>query len=186
MSIIPFRLKNALRFYKSRVKGIILLPFTQIDWKDIWNGFINIVALITYILFAVISPITTLLITIPLNWKRIKSYEGERKEYIRLLYVRFGEIPKDEESQIYSDNIIIGNEEGVSVYEAIERKKRGRKEIQIIYPDLTYNSCVTMSGCIQREAWEVIGDKVGYGSDGEPLLQNVKVIRRLGFLNKFD
>ena len=82
---------------------------------------------------------------------------------------------KKERSSIYFNNKVIGQEVGVSVYEAI----KGGKEIKILLPSLTYQACVTLSGCLERKMLIVQGDKVGIGSDGEVLLRNVKILERV-------
>ena len=96
---------------------------------------------------------------------------------MRLLFIRFGEIPKFEKSK----NHLTGTfEKGVSVYEGIE--KNGF--IQIIFPSLTYSACVSLSGCIDRKIiFEVAGDVVGVGSDGEPLIVNCKILKQF---NEFE
>ena len=75
-----------------------------------------------------------------------------------------------------SKNHLTGDTEtGVSVYEAIVRKDK----ISIIMPCLTYSACVSLSGCIERQAYEVVGNIIGTGSDGEPIIKNCKIIRKI-------
>ncbi len=106
------------------------------------------------------------------NLFRIEALQDTRK-----LFIRFGGIPEDERSGIFDgDRGKVGQEVGVSVYEAIE-SERG---IQILMPQQNLGACATLCGCIDRmPVLEVIGDLVGYGSDGEPLLRNIKIIRQL-------
>ena len=89
------------------------------------------------------------------------------------IFVRFGEIPLDEKSKIHCGETFVGYENGVSVYEAI--KDNGK--IKIIMPRLSYSACVSLSGCVERQACIVEGDLVGTGRDGEPLLKNIKTIK---------
>ena len=91
------------------------------------------------------------------------------------IFVRFGPIPDDERSKIHCGDVLIGQEEGVSVYEAIKDKDK----IQILMPSLRYETCVSLSGCIDRQAYVVEGEVVGKGSDGEPLLRNVRIVEEV-------
>ena len=92
---------------------------------------------------------------------------------MRIIFVRFGEIPRTGRSKNYST----GQEEaGVSVYEAIERDGR----IQIIVPSMTYGVHVTLSAFVGEQAHIVEGEVIGYGSDGEPLLRDCRVVGEAG------
>ena len=94
---------------------------------------------------------------------------------MKRIFVRFGELPQDGKSL----NHLTGKyENGVSVYDAI-RDKQG---IHIILPSLTGSACVSLSGCLDKSSYQVIGIIVGRGSDGEPLLSNCKIIKEL-YLN---
>jgi len=88
------------------------------------------------------------------------------------IFVRFGDIPKNGKSKIYCGEVFEGYEKGVSVYEAI----KDGDTIQILLPSLTGSACVTLSFCLERPMFEVTGEVVGKGSDGEPLLKNCKAI----------
>lgn len=109
-------------------------------------------------------------------------------------YIRFGEIPKDEKSKIGNGCIgdcyeTVGHEKGVSVWNcAIDSNglyclvaPHGRNSCsygdfsQAAFPD----SCC---GCDKNgKIYVVTGDEVGIGSDGEPLLRNVKIVKELPF-----
>ncbi len=94
---------------------------------------------------------------------------------MKLLYVRFGEIPENGKSK----NYLTGEyENGVSVYEAIERDNN----ISIILPSLTGSACVSLSGVLDRPMYIVDGELCGTRSDGEPLLKNCKVVREIKIL----
>lgn len=94
------------------------------------------------------------------------------KEKYNKAFIRFGDIPTNERSSIYcGDSGKIGEEIGVSVYDAINIDGEWR----IVMPKkMTYSTCVSLSGFIDKEFQLVTGDLVGYGSDGEPLIVNVK------------
>jgi hypothetical protein len=91
---------------------------------------------------------------------------------MKLIYVRFGDIPNNELSKNY---LTEEYEEGVSVYEALEREDK----ISLLFPDLTGSACVSLSGVLDRPAYSVEGELAGKGSDGEPLLKNCKIIKEL-------
>lgn len=91
------------------------------------------------------------------------------------LYVRYGEIPQDEKSKIHNRaGEIIGEEVGVSVFEYIE----GRG---IVVPDTekARDDYFMLSKMFWKNHYLVSGDEVGIGSDGEPLITNVKIIKLL-------
>lgn len=91
---------------------------------------------------------------------------------MRMIYVRFGDIPENERSK----NCLTGGyEDGVSVYEAIERDD----DISIILPNLSVSTCGSLSGVLDRPMYIVEGDVVGTGNDGEPLLRNCRVIKEV-------
>ena len=107
------------------------------------------------------------------------------------LYIRFGLIPEDERSAIGNGCIgdgyeCIGYEEGVSVWNAVLLKDG----FHLVAP-LNGNSC-TMGDFTSNafpddcygstenlKIFVVTGDEVGLGSDGEPLLRNVKILKQL-------
>lgn len=104
----------------------------------------------------------------------------------RFCYVRFGHkegaLPLGEQSA----NCITGTSElGVSAYEAVERNGR----YQILLPRLDGTAPATLGMCFNvaqglwgmenRPLYEVAGDLIGFGSDGEPLLKNCSVVKRI-------
>jgi hypothetical protein len=105
-------------------------------------------------------------------WQWLQSHHPKPISDTKI-YIRFGVIPSDEKSKIYNGEVFVGYEEGVSVYEAVIIGK----EYRLLFPYLTYSSCVSLSGCIDRKAYIVKGNEVGIGSDGEPLLRNVEIIK---------
>lgn len=90
----------------------------------------------------------------------------------RFCYVRFGELPTLGFSKNYLTDKL---EEGVSVYECIERNGI----YSIIVPSLKGGACVTLSCVLDRKMYEVIGNMVGYGSEGEPLLLNCEIVKEI-------
>ncbi len=107
-------------------------------------------------------------------FKRLQSLnvKGEEKR----IFIRFGNIPQDGKSKIHNgDEGVIGKEIGVSVYEAIQ----DGGNIKILIPKNETCVLVSMSGCFDKPAFLVEGDIIGTGSDGEPLLINVKIINSL-------
>jgi len=95
------------------------------------------------------------------------------------IYVRFGEIPTDEQSEIWCGDVKIGKEKGVSVYEALQDDNG---KINILMPKLTYSACVSLSGCIERKSYIITGELVGMGSDAEPLLRNCKLLKEINLI----
>ena len=105
---------------------------------------------------------------------------------IRLCFVRFGR--KDGAFPVgeVSYNKLTGEPElGVSVYEAVERGG----QYQLLLPRLDPMTIATIGMCFntaqglwgqtEHPLYEVEGDFVGIGSDGEPLLKNCRVVRRI-------
>jgi len=105
---------------------------------------------------------------------------------VRFCFVRFGRkngvFPLAEDSH----NALTGQKEGgVSVYEAVERNG----VYHILLPRIDPISIATLGMCfnVAQGLWgqaeyplyEVVGDLVGFGSDGEPLLRNCRVVCRL-------
>ena len=99
-------------------------------------------------------------------------------------FVRFGFIPESERSNIYCGDVVIGRELGVSCYECI---KVGDK-YRIIYPPLNdrWDKTAKILNILIRRflngdtlCFLIEGDVVGRGTDNEPLLRNVNVIKEL-------
>ena len=90
-------------------------------------------------------------------------------------YIRYGELPPDGKSKIHNRaGEIIGEEIGVSVFEYID----GRG---IVVPDnaTARDDFLMLSGKFWVNHYLVSGDEVGVGSDKEPLLANVKILKVL-------
>lgn len=90
-------------------------------------------------------------------------------------YIRYGELPPDGKSKIHNRvGEIIGEEIGVSVFEYIEG-------CGIVVPDNenARDDFLMLSGKFWVNHYLVSGDEVGIGSDKEPLLANVKILKIL-------
>ena len=103
------------------------------------------------------------------------------RKHKKRLYLRFGNIPEDEISRIYwNGEEEIGQEVGVSVYDAIESAD-GTYSIGLPLP-VTRTSLHTQQHLIEydnRPLYLVTGDFVGRGRDNEPLIRNVRIIKEL-------
>lgn len=91
---------------------------------------------------------------------------------MNVVYIRFGDLPTHQKSKNYLTEEF---ENGVSVYEALERDG----SLSILLPSLTASTCVSLSGVLSRPMYIVEGDVCGTGSDGEPLLKNCKIVRQI-------
>lgn len=103
-------------------------------------------------------------------------------------YIRIGDIPENEVSKIHRGDAIIGEEKGVSVYDAEFINDKWR----IVMPSYfkegqghTYEALIqNVTECRYKinnpsKVYLVSGKKVGIGSDGEPVIKNVKIIKDL-------
>ena len=96
------------------------------------------------------------------------------------LYIRFGDIPTNGKSKVYNGEIEIGIEEGISVYPAFEDKE-GNIILGLNLP-ITKTSLHTQQHLLEydnRPCYIVTGDYVGKGTDGEPLIKNVRIIKEI-------
>lgn len=114
-------------------------------------------------------------------------YNNEIKKAMRY-YIRVGEVPENETSKIYRGDTVIGEEEGVSVYNAVKIKDKWH----IVMPTpFTMGQGDTYETLIQevtecrfeidrpRKVFLVTGDETGIGSDNEPLIKNVRIIQEI-------
>lgn len=111
------------------------------------------------------------------KWVAWLEKQGENN---KSLYIRFGDIPKNEKSKVYNGEIEIGTEKGVSVYPAFEDSE-GNIVLGLSLP-ITKTSLYTQQHLLEydnRPCYLVSGDYVGKGTDGEPLLRNIKIIREI-------
>lgn len=109
--------------------------------------------------------------------KYLLKKQGEQEE----LYIRFGEIPTDEKSKIYNGEIEVGTENGVSVYHAFKTHE-GDIVLGLSLP-ITKTTLYTQQHLIEysdRPCYLVKGDYVGKDTDGQPLINNVSIIKKIG------
>lgn len=102
--------------------------------------------------------------------------QGEQKQ----LYIRFGEIPTDEKSKIYRGEIEVGTENGVSVYPAFKTDE-GDIVLGLSLP-ITKTTLYTQQHLIEydnRPCYLVNGDYIGKDTDGQPLINNVSIIKKI-------
>ena len=105
------------------------------------------------------------------------------------MYVRFGEIPKDEISGIYAgDEGRIGSEIGVCCYECIEKDGNYFLVIPMLKSaSLNYD----LEGFVESleygetKVYLIDGDLVGRGTFKEPCLKNIKIISQLELVDGF-
>lgn len=130
--------------------------------------------------------------------KQVKSYTHMNTMKNRgdnMQYIRFGEVPQNEKSVNFlkltfdqQDDFsfacdMVGYDEavkrlpescfepGISAFEAVDGM-----------PDLLNMRLVSsLSNRLEDSAYLVEGEEVGRGNDGEPLLKNVKIIRKLEY-----
>lgn len=98
------------------------------------------------------------------------------------LYIRFGKLPKDENSAVHRSDDIIRNEGGVSVWRAVEDQGKYWPLLPDDYNDNTiadyFHMLVNLYGSGNGPVYLVIGDEIGIeGASREPLLRNVKIIK---------
>jgi len=96
------------------------------------------------------------------------------------LYIRFGEIPTDEKSKIYRGEEEVGAENGVSVYPAFETNE-GDIVLGLNLP-ITKTTLYTQQHLLEyddRPCYLVKGNHVGKDTDGQPLIDNVHIIRKI-------
>ena len=91
------------------------------------------------------------------------------------LYLRFGDIPPNEESGIYKGDMgRIGSEIGISCYRGVVIEDK----VYIIMPHIpstTYYWLIDEYNRGKTPLYIISGDEVGVGTDGEPLLKNVSI-----------
>lgn len=103
-------------------------------------------------------------------------------------YIRIGEIPSNEKSKIHRGDSVIGEEDGVSVYNCI--KLNNAYHIVMPLPlkegqGLTYENLIQeITQCryeieTPRKVYLVTGKEIGKGHDNEPLIKNVIILKDL-------
>ena len=103
-------------------------------------------------------------------------------------YIRIGDIPSEEKSSVYRGEVVVGYEDGVSVYDCVETD--GLYRIVMPFPlkegqGMTYECLIQeITQCRYeienpRNVYLVSGIEVGKGNDNEPLIKNVKILKDL-------
>lgn len=110
-------------------------------------------------------------------------------------YIRVGEVPENETSKKYRGDTVIGEEEGVSVYNAVKIKDKWHIVMPTPFKEgqgYTYECLIqNVTECRYKidqpqKVYLVTGCEVGIGSDNEPLIKNIRVIQEITkqYLNK--
>ena len=110
------------------------------------------------------------------------------------VYTRFREIPKDEKSKrgngCSGDGYeTVGYEKGVSVWDCVYNYDIGM--YQLVAPHSTrftkgdFSQAAFPDDCCgcdpNKKIYVVTGIEVGYGADNEPLIKDVKIVKKLPF-----
>lgn len=106
-----------------------------------------------------------------------------------MIFYRFGDIPEDECSSIWNNNNeIIGKEKGVSVYEA-HKNINGTYSPVLPFPtnEMAFNDFIKHIEYFTGNKYLVTGDLLDEtGTDGEPLIKNVKILKKLQLMDIKD
>ena len=97
-------------------------------------------------------------------------------------YIRFGNIPENEGSGIWCDAIKVGEEKGVSVYDAVMIDGQWRVVLPSpLKKEVGFDLYNFIGGTENGNfpVYLVQGDYVGKGSTNEPLLKNVRIVEKL-------
>lgn len=98
-----------------------------------------------------------------------------------MIFYRFGEIPKNEKSCIWKGKEKVGEELGVSVYEA-HKNINGTYSPVLPFPinEKVFNDFIHHVAYFTGNKYLVTGDLLDEtGTDGEPLIKNVKILMKL-------
>lgn len=98
-----------------------------------------------------------------------------------MIFYRFGEIPKNEKSCIWKGNEKVGEEPGVSVYEA-HKNINGTYSLVLPFPtnEMAFNDFIYNVKYFTGNKYLVTGDLLDEtGTDGEPLIKNVKILKKI-------
>lgn len=106
-------------------------------------------------------------------------------------YIRFGKIPKDEQSNMKLHLETIGKEQGVSCFEVVERDGQF---LPILPIPCTEDTLCTIDYCLHeasaglRPVYIITGELVGKGVDKEPLLRNITIVKDISekFINTYE
>lgn len=93
------------------------------------------------------------------------------------LYIRFGDIPKEERSSIQYRNYDCGQEQGVSVYHCKIIDNLPQLILPYPFAEGIFHTLWDFLENRNRNVYLVTGTQVGTGCDNEPLITNVKIIQ---------
>ena len=114
--------------------------------------------------------------------------ESVKKMSKKKTYIRIGEIPSNEKSKIHRGDAVIGEEDGVSVYNAVNIKDKWHIVMPIPFKEgqgNTYECLIqNVTECRYQieqpqKVYLVTGCEVGKGHDNEPLIKNVVILKDL-------
>lgn len=103
-----------------------------------------------------------------------------------MIFYRFGEIPKNEKSYIWKGNEKVGEEPGVSVYEA-HKNINGTYSPVLPFPtsEKAFNDFIYHIEYFTGNKYLVTGDLLDKtGTNGEPLIKNVKILKELQYMKE--
>lgn len=103
-----------------------------------------------------------------------------------MIFYRFGEIPKNEKSCIWKCNEKVGEEPGVSVYEA-HKNINGTYSPVLPFTtnEMAFNDFIYNVKYFTGNKYLVTGDLLDEtGTDGEPLIKNVKILKNYSYGNR--
>lgn len=94
-------------------------------------------------------------------------------------YIRFGEIPKNEQSAIYHHGEFRGYLNGTSVYNAayLDKKWMVVLPLKITIDTIPTYECLRVYQ--KRKVYLITGKEIGIGNDGEPLVYNIHILKDL-------
>lgn len=104
-------------------------------------------------------------------------------------YIRIGELPENGKSKIWCGGKQIGEEIGISCYESVFSNGRwniilpspiNEAKISTLYGLLSQLGLIYKVADPQK-AYLVEGELIGYGTDNEPLLKNVKILEDITY-----
>ena len=127
---------------------------------------------------------------LPIALKLCRKYVLSRSKFIRenkdyldkTVYIRYGDWPEHGKSKNHLVTKETGKdvwENGLSVYHCELDIDAGHWEIELSINEDTISGTLSSLYHSNRPIYLVAGEEIGEGSDGEPLLKNVKVLKKL-------
>lgn len=96
----------------------------------------------------------------------------------RSRYIRYNSLPENGKSKIYNKEEVVGEEQGISCWKA--KYKNGRwypvfpkRPTQFTLDDFSWMMQV------ESEVYLISGTQIAVGSDGEPVVKNAKICKRI-------